>query len=153
MEKDEIFWVQLVSEIDKELENIEKLRRELKEVLEKKPLFAERIKGSIFHDFYNCCERVFKRITANINGGFEEQEKWHKELLYRMTISVKEIRPPVISEELAAELDDYLSFRHVFRGIYGFELKGERLERLTEKFEKVSERFEEEIKKFITKMR
>lgn len=87
-----------------------------------------RILGSIRHDFYNCCERIFRRISTEINGGFEQRETWHKELLYRMTIEIKGLRPEVISEDLAAELDDYLSFRHLFRNIYGFELKGERLE-------------------------
>ncbi len=153
MKRDEIFWQEIVSEIDKELVNIEKLKQELKEVLEKSAPFSERIKGSIFHDFYNSCERIFRRVATSINGGFEEQQKWHKELLYRMTIPIKEIRPRLISEELAAELDDYLSFRHIFRNIYGFELKGERLERLTKKFEKVCEKFKKEIKTFLIKMK
>lgn len=47
-----------------------------------------------------------------------------------MTIEIKGIRPPVISKELAAELDEYLSFRHLFRNIYGFELESKRLENL-----------------------
>jgi len=153
MKKDEIFWQEVISEIDRELQGIENLRQELKAALKEKPLFSERIKGSIFHDFYNSCERIFRRVATSINGGFQEQERWHKEPLYRMTIPIKDIRPPLISEELAAELDDYLSFRHIFRSIYGFELKGNRLERLTEKFETVCERFKKEIKAFIKKMR
>ncbi len=42
-------------------------------------------------------------------------------------MAIKDTRPAVISEELAADLDEYLSFRHVFRNIYGFELKGSML--------------------------
>lgn len=59
----------------------------------------------------------------------------------RMTIPIKEIRPHVISEELAADLDEYLAFRHLFRSIYGFELKGDRIDRLAEKFGSVSKKF------------
>ena len=62
-----------------------------------------------------------------------------------MTIEIKSIRPQVISEDLAAELDDYLSFRHVFRNIYGFELKGERLDRLVAKFDRVSINFRNQL--------
>ncbi len=66
-----------------------------------------------------------------------------------MTRKVNKLRPKVISEELASELDDYLSFRHIFRNIYGFELKGERIKRLEEKFYKVANTFQKEIKNFL----
>ena len=45
------------------------------------------------------------------------------------------------------------SFRHVFRNIYGFELKGERIDYLSEKFDRVVERFNKEIKEFIVFLR
>ncbi|MBI5407066.1 MAG: hypothetical protein HZA18_05160 [Nitrospirae bacterium] len=46
--------------------------------------------------------------------------------------------------------DEYLSFRHVFRNIYGFELKGERIDYLAKKFDKVVDRFIEEASKFLS---
>lgn len=146
MDKENLFFEEAFAEIEKELENIDKLTEELKESAS---LASRRIKGSILHDFYNCCERVFRRIAVDINGGFSESHHWRKELLYRMTIPVKEIRPRLISGKLAAELDDYLSFRHVFRNIYGFELEGERLDRLVEKFGWVSEMFKKETREFL----
>jgi hypothetical protein len=153
MNKDDIFWEEIKSEIEKEIENIDKLKQELRKVMNARAkLNMRRLKGSIFHDFYNCCERVFRRISTDINGGFGESKSWHKELLYRMTIPIEGVRPQVISEELAAELDDYLSFRHIFRSIYGFELKGERLDRLADKFDQVSQRFKKEIMRFLRKM-
>ncbi len=153
MRKDDIFWEEIVSEIKKELENIAKLREELENAIKaNSKMNNRRLQGSILHDFYNCCERIFRKIATNINGGFGQVESWHKELLYRMTIEIKNIRPQVISENLAAELDDYLSFRHIFRNIYGFELKGERLSRLVSKFVKVSQQFKKEILKFLKKM-
>ncbi|MBN2028701.1 hypothetical protein JW824_00500 [bacterium] len=143
----------MVAEVHKELENIARLREELEEVIKKRDkVNNRRAQGSILHDFYNCCERIFRRITADINGGFVQSETWNKELLYRMTIEIKGIRPQVVSEELAAELDDYLSFRHVFRNIYGFELKGERLDRLVGKFGRVSKVFGEQIGEFLRRM-
>jgi len=153
MRKDEIFWQEIVSEVKNELKNIDELKEELKKAKKERiKLNNRRILGSILHDFYNCCERIFRKITAEINGGFEEIRTWHKELLYRMTIEIKGIRPQVISEDLAAELDDFLSFRHTFRNIYGFELKGKRLDRLVDKFGPVSERFKKEIIGFLRKM-
>lgn len=152
MKQDESLGKEIVSEIEHELENIDRLKEELKRILKENSSFSRRANGSIVHDFYNCCERIFRRISVDINGGFDAGERWRKELLYRMTIPIESIRPEVISEEVAAELDDYLSFRHVFRNIYGFELKGERLDRLVEKFEQISEMFKKEIRKFLKKM-
>lgn len=153
MKKDDILWQGIISEIKKELENITKLREELENVLKEEGRFNNRrTLGSILHDFYNCCERVFRRIATDINGSFVQTESWHKKLLYRMIINIESVRPKVISEDLAAELDDYLSFRHIFRNIYGFELKGDRLDRLVDKFKPVSQKFENEILDFLEKM-
>ncbi len=150
---DDALWRETVAGIENELHNIDKLRSELAEVAMPASEMAERRQaGSILHDFYNCCERVFRRIASELNGGFGSGSAWHKELLYRMTIPVRDVRPQVVSEELAAELDDYLSFRHVFRNLYGFELKGERLIRLVEKFERVSVEFEKQIQCFLKEM-
>lgn len=142
----------LVAEIEKELTSLAELRKEMKEVISEESIIFRRSMGSILHDFYNCCERIFKKIAIDVNGGYEETEKWHKALLFKMTLPIKGLRPAVISEELAAELDEYLSFRHVFRNIYGFELKGERIGYLSGKFDKVAYRFEREVKGFLSFM-
>lgn len=139
----------MVSEIDKEIDNLKELKKEMKEIKSEKSIVFKRSMGSILHDFYNCCERIFKKIAVDINGGYEDTEKWHKALLFKMTIPIKGIRPAVISEELAADLDEYLSFRHVFRNIYGFELKGERIGYLSKKFDKISDKFIREIEQFL----
>jgi len=85
-----------------------------------------------------------------MNDGYEDIDKWHKNLLYKMTFPIKGLRPRVISEELAAQLDEYLAFRDLFRNIYGFELKGDRIDNLAERSEDISQRFETEIRAFIT---
>lgn len=139
----------IIAEIEKELHNLEELGAELETVKPEKSVVSKRSKGSILHDFYNCCERIFKKIAIELNSGYEESEKWHKSLLYRMTIPIEGIRPRVISDELAAELDEFLAFRHFFRNIYGFELKGDRIDYLAEKFERVAERVQKEIKEFL----
>ncbi len=147
MDKD--FILEITSTIKKELENLHELMHEMQSIRDEKSIKFKRSKGSILHDFYNCCERVFKKIAIDINGGYENSEKWHKALLYKMTFPIEGIRPRVISDELAAELDEYLSFRHVFRNIYGFELKGERIDYLSNKFESVAKKFIDETNIFM----
>ena len=147
---DEITLKSLLAEIERELENLEELRREMKQVKGEDRILSRRSMGSILHDFYNLAERIFKKVAIEINGGYEDSEKWHKALLFKMTIPIKGVRPALISEELAADLDEYLSFRHLFRNIYGFELKGERIAHLAKKFDPVARRFLREIKSFLS---
>jgi len=47
-----------------------------------------------------------------------------------MSLEIKDVRPPLISEELKLKLQKYLGFRHVFRNIYGFYLEQERIKAL-----------------------
>lgn len=143
----------IIAEIEKELQNLQELRAEFEKVKPEKEIIFKRSKGSILHDFYNCCERIFKKIAIELNSGYEESEKWHKSLLYRMTIPIEGVRPRVISDELAADLDEFLAFRHLFRNIYGFELKGDRIDYLAEKFEGVAEKFKKEIGEFLVFLR
>jgi hypothetical protein len=138
-----------VAEIEKELLSLQELLDELAVVKPRNDVIAKRAKGSILHDFYNCCERVFKRIAVELNSGYEESEKCHKGLLYRMTIPVEGIRPRVISDELAADLDEFLAFRYLFRNIYGYELKGGRIDFLAGKLEEVAGRFKKEVREFV----
>jgi hypothetical protein len=138
-----------IAEIEKELLSIQELLDELAVVKPQDDVVAKRAKGSILHDFYNCCERIFKKIAVELNSGYEESEKWHKGLLYRMTIPVEGIRPRVISDGLAADLDEFLAFRHLFRNIYGYELKGGRIDFLAGRLEEVAGRFREEVREFV----
>lgn len=137
-----------VSAIRDELGALRRMDEELSDQLaEAHP--HPRILGSLLHDFYICCERVFRRISGEISGSTYGGDQWHKELLYRMTVDVPGVRPAVISEDLAAELDEYLAFRHVFRSIYGFELRGSRIGRLAQGMTDVSRRFTEELEAFL----
>ncbi|MBN2073522.1 MAG: hypothetical protein JW770_06230 [Actinobacteria bacterium] len=141
----------ITSFVIEELNNIKKLRSELSEC-DGNSYSLRRAKGSILHDFYNVCERIFELIAREIDGGITAGEQWHKKLLYQMTIKINNTRPPVISKKLAAELDEYLAFRHLFRNIYGFELESERLDRLVEKFSGVISLFSKEINAFLKKL-
>jgi hypothetical protein len=89
-----------------------------------------RAAGSILHDFYSGVERIFERIAVEIDGGAPGGHDWHVALLRRMSVSIDTVRPAVISPETAATLDEYLRFRHVFRNVYGRQLRWERLEPL-----------------------
>lgn len=106
--------------------------------------------GSILHDFYTAAEKIFSDIAKRLDGGVPTSDRWHIELLESMATEPQaQTRPPVISNELKDELEEYLKFRHLFRNIYGPRLCWNRLEELlTELKNTVLMAFVEEIEKF-----
>jgi len=137
--------------IEEQLKYINQLLSELSDCSGNSRILR-RAKGSILHDFYNACERIFELIAHRINGGINSGQQWHKKLLYQMTVSIEGVRPAVISKRLAADLDEYLAFRHLFRNIYGFELESKRLDELLERFPEVVDSFSDEINRFLKKL-
>jgi len=129
---------------------------QLQNELKGKPSFSElRAVGSILHDFYTGIEKIFERIALVVDGDLPKGEDWHIQLLRRMTVSVPDRRPPVLTVDLGEVLSEYLSFRHLFRNIYGFELKWERCQELAMKLRAVSEKFIfqlEEFEKFLSEI-
>lgn len=71
----EIF-IGIIAEIEKELQNLQELRAELERIKQEKEIIFQRAKGSILHDFYNCCERVLEKIAIEVNAHFEASERW-----------------------------------------------------------------------------
>ncbi len=120
--------VSLEKEIEIEIENLERLVKEMEEITDKsanKLDFIEtRAAGSILHDFYCGVEKIFERIAVHIDGKLPKGEDWHTELLLKMAQPIKGIRDAVISKNLLERFKEYLRFRHLFRHIYGFELMG-----------------------------
>jgi hypothetical protein len=82
------------------------------------------------HDFYTGLERIFAHIASTIDQSMPSGSDWHGELLRQMTVEIAGLRPQVLTVDVAADVDEYLRFRHVVRHIYAFELEPERVERL-----------------------
>lgn len=129
MDKEEI-----LEEINIEIENLDRLNGEMNQLLAKigdKPSFIEvRAAGSILHDFYSGVEKIFERIALCVDKNLPKGEEWHSELLLQMAKPVKGVRDAILTDELVQRLKEYLRFRHLFRHIYGFELKWDRFKSL-----------------------
>jgi hypothetical protein len=144
---------ELIDDIKIEMENLERLNKEMKDLLskiEKEPTFVEiRAAASILHDFYCGAEKIFERIAISVDKNLPKGENWHIELLSQMAKPFTNIRDPVISENLFEKLKKYLDFRHLFRHIYGFELKWNKFKELCVKLETIFGEVKFEIEKFL----
>lgn len=118
----------LKADIDRELKNLERLVRSMSDLVKRIPPQGPteielRAAGSLLHDFYTGLEKIFQRIALRVDGDLPVGEDWHLQLLQRMASPLEDLRPQVITEEQAERLEEYLRFRHLFRNIYGFELR------------------------------
>lgn len=145
----------ILAEIKGEMEGLERVVKEIREVYESRPLsekerniYNESLALKI-HNFYTGCERIFHIIADDVNGGIPASYDWHKRLLKGMTLEIEGIRPPVLSKKTFSELEEYLAFRHVVRNIYGYELDPERLQKLAARVHGVFEGFKADIGRFI----
>ena len=79
----------LKSDVKHELQNLEKLMDELKSTCIGHDIGSRRVIGSILHDSYNCCERIFRLIVGKINGAIPFCFEWHRQLLNKVTHEVE----------------------------------------------------------------
>jgi len=145
----------LSQQFRKKLDDLKTLRSEFlsfidSEFSEPPDKYDLRTIGSFLHDFYTGSESIFKFIVTKYDREPERLhgEKWHQEILDRMTDKIGTMRPQVITEDLHDQLDEYRAFRHVFREAYGFELKWKYMKPLVESFEPVSNKLISSLEEF-----
>jgi len=145
---------QLANDIEIELAKLAALEREMLRVQAKiteipacADLFYENIAFKL-HNFYTGCERVFSLVAIELNGGLPNGGDWHRQLLARMQTEQTD-RKAVVTPQTAEKIKAFLSFRHVIRDIYGFELDAERIENLLAQYPTAWSQFERDVSDFI----
>jgi len=143
----------LIEDINLQIENLERLNKEINELLaqlKESPDFIQiRACASILQDFYSGIEKIFERIALIVDNNLPRGENWHIELLSQMANPFSKIRPAIVSKDLYEKLKEYLKLRHLARHIYGFELKWERLRPLVSAMSDVFNDFKKGIQKFL----
>jgi hypothetical protein len=139
--------------VRKELLNLEKLVEELKTITRMRELKVHSVRvracASILHDFYSGIEKIFVNIAREIDQTVPKSEGWHRQLLEQMTLDIPVKRPAVIDPELAAQIQQYLSFRHRFRNLYGYELEWGKMEELINNMESTLKRLKDSMERFL----
>jgi hypothetical protein len=67
----------VISDLSVEMRHLDELVAEMKSIGGGDTPILRRSRASILHDFYNGCERMFRRIAADPNGGIDESEARH----------------------------------------------------------------------------
>jgi hypothetical protein len=72
--------------------------------------FSTRALTSYVDDFYKRCERICKRVAVTIDADLPQGAAGHIRLLYQMGTAGGYARPPLLSESLLSQLDEYRRF-------------------------------------------
>lgn len=107
--------------------------------------------SAMLHSFYTGIENLFKRVAVHLDQGLPQGEMWHSRLLDSMVLPTTN-RPAVISGGMRDVLRGYLSFRHVFRHAYAFELRWTKMAPLVLACEKTVLQMESELDRFSAEM-
>lgn len=102
--------------------------------------------AAMLHGFYNGIENIFKRIIIETGGEIPEGERWHIKLIDAINMP-SDKRPPIISDELAESLKEYMEFRHFFRHAYPFQIKWELMEHLVKECPDILKQLNQDLEK------
>ena len=142
----------LKADIDREIAQIERLLVESRSDLGGVGGIPSRLEvrgvASVLHDFYSGIERVFERIAVELDGELPRGADWHSQLLNRMEEDVEGVRPRVLTSGMAERLRPFLRFRHLFRNIYGGQLRWERSTELLAMADEVWPLFKQQTEEF-----
>lgn len=99
--------------------------------------------------FYEGIETVFEKVIDLTGEEKPAGSGWHIELIERMTLPIKRLRPEVISFKTAQSIDTFRAFRHRIRHLYGFMVIPENVITIAEEARNVYEDLRNDLVKFM----
>ena len=153
MKKERINFLQLISEIENDIEILNELEGKYTLVNDKinhitPDEFDWSSLGYTMHNIYNLLENYFLRIAKFFENDLDKTS-WHKDLVNKMTIEIKDIRPKLFDRGLAYKINELRAFRHIFRYIYQSELDIKKLQDLNKHIPEIIKKFKQCHKVFI----
>lgn len=104
--------------------------------------------AEVMIDFYTCLETLFVKISQFFKNNLQK-DKWHTDLLHKMTLEIEGTRKPVISDETYVILMEFMKFRHFKRYYYELDYDWDKLAFLEKKYKQVKPLLERDVKTFL----
>lgn len=79
------------------------------------------------HGFYAGFERLFELIARHVDRDLPTGGTWHRDLLRQMARDRTDVRPAMISQDNALNLDEFRRFRHLVRNVYTMSLSPDKM--------------------------
>ena len=139
--------------IDFEISRIDKLINDAKPLLDlcklKTPDFVEiTATAQILHSFYNGVESVAILFVKNMQEKLPNDSRWHK-TLFETIFGQNSRKTSILRNDIKAQLEKYMYFRHFIRHSYSSELKWNEMEKLVKELEQIWETIKTDFDLFI----
>ncbi len=103
--------------------------------------------SAMLHSFYTEIEKILKLIAREWDMQLPSSDSWHKDLLLQMSQATAK-RPTVLSTGLVEVLNEFLAFRHLFRGASIVLMRWDKLHPLVTKVDNTYEDARSELEAF-----
>lgn len=145
-------YLALQERLNDELTALERSASFLETALERaKPRLEDydiRALASYINAIYRRCERISERVAVTFDGGLPQGESWHRAFLRQLAEAGGDERPPLWTDSLVLDLDEYRKFRHVVHHKYGDELRADYVVGLAEQAPAMVEKVRQAIAHF-----
>ena len=108
--------------------------------------------AELLSKYYTCMETIFLRISQFFENSLSA-ERWHADLLDKMTLKIESVREAVIRDETRNVLVELLKFRHFTRYYYDISYDWDRLDFLMKKFGVARPMVNEDLDRFLIFLR
>lgn len=142
----------LKSEVESQISEIENIYARIKERAKGKSNIEIESLGFWLHNLYCAFEDLFKIIAKAFENNIMEEERYHIEILKRMTIDIEGVRPALISNEAFLLLDNLRAFRHRIRHAYVYDLDADKVRLVLKDALALRNLYKKDMKKFIDKL-
>jgi len=127
-----------LAEFDFQVEQIRSIYKILEKkasLIQKQPVAQESVEsaGYWLHNLYSAYEDLFKLVAGFWENSLSLDGGYHSQLLKRMMLNIKDVRPALLSETGYRILNELRGFRHVFRHAYSYGLDDDRVGSLLQK--------------------
>jgi hypothetical protein len=127
-----------LAEFDFQVDQISSIYKQLDTKLssiDKKPVSKEMVEsaGYWLHNLYCAYEDLFKMVSGFWENNLSSNGEYHINLLRRMILEIKGVRPRLLSMDSHSLLNELRGFRHVFRHAYNYGLDDEKVTHLLRK--------------------
>jgi hypothetical protein len=109
---------------------------------------AALIVAQIFENYYTCLETCFLRISQFFENNLSH-DRWHSDLLEKMTLNVPGIRHAAIQTETYGCLEEFLRFRHFKRYYFQLDYDWEKIDFLAKKYEQAYPAVQRDLDAFL----
>ena len=153
MNRNQTGFIRLISELYNDMvilgELSEKLKRNVNKLNSMEPDEFD-LAGLAYamQNIYNAFENYMLRIAKFFENDLSN-DSWHKELVERMTLEIKDFRPALFNRDFAAQIGELRSFRHFFRNSYFARLDKNKIFRLADKIPGILNEFSDIHRNYI----